>query len=168
MPDSREETDVDEDDFSDEQDSEEEGATPASPEQGQDPGMDKLRKENRALRSKLRRSEISAKYGPGVVDLIPDELPIRKWDEFAEKLHARLAERPAPTETGEPAEVPEEPTQAERKLAAVSKAGSAPSATAAASTITRDELHEIYKQQGPDKAAQYIKEGRVIWHNPPS
>jgi len=129
---------------------------------------DKLRKEHQALRSKLRRTELTAKYGAEVVDLVPEELSISKSAELAEKLHARLAERPAPAQTSEPAEVPEEPTQAERKLAAVSKAGSAPSATAAASTITREELHEIYKQQGPDKAAQYIKEGRVIWHNPPS
>jgi hypothetical protein len=34
--------------------------------------------------------------------------------------------------------------------------------------ITREELHKVYKQQGPDKAAQYIREGRVQWHNPPN
>jgi hypothetical protein len=34
--------------------------------------------------------------------------------------------------------------------------------------ITREQLEQVYKLQGPDKAAQYIKEGRVQWHNLPS
>ena len=34
--------------------------------------------------------------------------------------------------------------------------------------ITRKQLEQVYKLQGPDKAAQYIKEGRVQWHNLPS
>jgi hypothetical protein len=162
MPDSREEADVDEDDFSDEQDSEEEGATSAAPEQGADPAMEKLRKENRALRVRLRRSEVTAKYGSEVVDLIPDELPIRKWDEFAERLHARLAERPteSPEDKGEPAETPEEPTPAEKKLAALSKAGS--EVQSATAHISLDDWRAMVKDPAEHERAVKLRQAGLV------
>jgi len=83
---------------------------------------EKVQKEARSLRTRLRRTEVEAKYGKEVVELIPEELPLTKWDEYAEKLSTKLKPEPA-AETDTPAEEkPEEATPKEKKLAAVSTA----------------------------------------------
>jgi hypothetical protein len=110
---------------------------------------------------RLRRSEVTAKYGAEVVDMIPDELPIRKWDEFAEKLHARLAERPtAPEDKGEDAEAPEEPTPAERKLAAVSKAG--PEVQSATAHITQAEYQAMVTDPEQHARAMQARQAGLV------
>lgn len=92
----------------------------------EDPKLKKLQQENRSLRARLRRSELVAKYGTEVVGLIPDELPITKWESFADTLATRLgSERTAEasSQTAEPAPS-EEPTPEELRLASVTRSAS--------------------------------------------
>lgn len=109
-----------------EQDSEASDATPEASSGSEDPRMKKLQAENRSLRARLRRSELTTRYGQEVVGLIPDELPITKWESFAETLATRLgSERTAeaPQQTTETAPS-EEPTPEELRLASVAKGAS--------------------------------------------
>lgn len=102
------------------------------PEASGDGLVKKLKQENQSLRQRLRRSELEGTFGKDVVELIPEELPISKWEDFATKLQERLpkAVEAAPeqeTSTTEPeaASQEDEPTG----LAAVAKApapGTAP------------------------------------------
>lgn len=96
----------------------------------------KLQTENRSLRSRLRRTEIEAKHGKDVADLIPDEVPLTKWDEFAERLAAKIqVERPEVKEHAEAESAPkEEPTPEELRLAAAADTTPAPSSQASAAT----------------------------------
>lgn len=92
----------------------------------EDPKLKKLQAENRSLRARLRRSELVTRFGQEVVGLIPDELPITKWESFAETLSTRLgSERTveAQQQTKEPAPS-EEPTPEELRLASVQKGAS--------------------------------------------
>ena len=158
---------VEEDDYSEEEDSEEEVAEGQPAEtrtiEWYQAQLAKTHKQNQALRGRLdkaRRAEVATKYGAEVVDLIPEELPLKKWGEFAEKLHARLAERPAPTETGEPAEVPEEPTQAEKKLAALSKAGS--EVQSATARISLDDWRAMVKDPAEHERAVKLRQAGLV------
>lgn len=45
-------------------------------------------KDNFTLRDKVRRTDLRAKYGEDIAELVPEQLPPEKWDEFAEKLSA--------------------------------------------------------------------------------
>lgn len=90
---------------------------------GEDKRHLKLQKENESLRRRLRTFEAAEKYGKDVAELIPEELPITKWDEFAEKLKVKFSAVQFPTPTEATEEAPEEPTPEERQLAAVTKQG---------------------------------------------
>ena len=89
----------------------------------EDPTLKKLRSENRSLRTRLRRTELQAKYGEEVVGLIPEELPLKKWEPFAEQLSGRLTKQAEadPTETVTEEAPKVEPPPEEKQLAAVSK-----------------------------------------------
>lgn len=109
----------------------------------------KLKQENQSLRQRLRRSELEGTYGKDVVELIPEELPISKWEDFATKLQERLpkAQTEAPdqeTSTNEPPAQAEEPEPA--ALAAVAK-GPAPGSAAApvGADLSAKELGQLAK-----------------------
>lgn len=132
---------------------------PEAPEPIEPPSPDaklkKLQNENRSLRTRLRRSELEAKHGKTVADLIPDEVPLTKWDEYAEKLAAFASERPEERTAGQEAEVPkEEPTPDEQKLAAAT--GATSGAGAATVEMTPREIRELGKAD-PVRAMQQIK-----------
>jgi hypothetical protein len=115
-------------------DPEEEGQDPESEETpaesaAADPAkLAKLQKENRSLRGRLRRAELGAEYGKDIAELVPDALPLKEWDAYAEKLVA-LRGQTGKEETPPEGEAPAEPpTEAEQKLAVVSSASSAAAA----------------------------------------
>ena len=150
--------DYDESDPQDEEDSEEQTQAPEAP--SEEPPMSaadarKLRKENHSLRTRLRRSELVAKYGETVVDLIPSELPLKKWEEHAEKLHTVLAERVEGQKTeGEQESAPAEPTPSEQALAAVTTTPSA--ATAPPPDMSAKEILELGRKD-PARAEQIVR-----------
>ena len=134
---------MDELDDLDEQGSE---GTPAPPAAGTDAAaaeVERLKKENYKLRDKVRRTELSAKFGSDVVELIPAALPAAEWEGYAEKLQALKGAAPAPadeppaasTETDEQRVARE---SAERAMAAVVRTpshGGTPPSTLSASEI---------------------------------
>src|SRR3990167_3368595 len=105
----------------------------------------KLQAENRSLRTRLRRSEIGAKYGSEVVELIPDELPLGKWEAFAEKLAGRLkTDGAGPADETETAAVaPVAPTPEASRLGAVATGGSGAGLVAPPRTYTPQEVRKI-------------------------
>ena len=89
---------------------------------------DKVVKEARSLRTKLRRTEFAAEFGTEVVELVPDSLPLKEQRALAEKLKTRLgstAQTPASTSAeSEDTEAAEQPTDQELRAAALSRSGS--------------------------------------------
>jgi hypothetical protein len=127
----------------------------------------KLQHENRSLRGRLRRSEIEAKHGKDVAELIPDEIPLSKWDEFAEKLAAKISvERPEdPVQQREVVPAPkEEPTPEERNLAAAS---GGTSGAPAAERISAKSWMEM-NQSNPAEARRLLASGGVILDGSPN
>jgi 16S rRNA C967 or C1407 C5-methylase (RsmB/RsmF family) len=135
--------------------SEEEGSAPEISENV----LRKLKQENHSLRQRLRRTELEANFGKDVVELIPEELPLSKWEEYAGKLAERLPKQ-APPEQNEPA--PEEPSQEDEPtgLAAVTNA-SAPGASLPEDLKTVAELKELARTD-PVKANDLIRAGKFI------
>lgn len=129
----------------DDLDPEVEAATEAPSDTRSDADWKKLQQENRSLRSRLRRTEIEAKHGKDVAELIPDELPLTKWEEFAEKLAAKTqAERPVVPEQTETPETPKvEPTAEETRLAAA--ADTTPPPSTQTSVATAAEIGELMR-----------------------
>ena len=85
----------------------------------------KARNEARSLRSKFARSELATEYGKDVVELVPNSLPLQEQRDLAAKLKDRLSQ-PAPTQGSEerpaaPEAPPVEPTEAEKRIAAIVK-----------------------------------------------
>jgi hypothetical protein len=118
--------------------------------------LKKLQNENRSLRTRLRRSEITAKHGSDVADLIPDELPLTKWDEFAEKVAAKITvERPEQATDKQDAEASkEEPTAEEQRLAAAASGANSGAGNATAE-MTPKEIAELGKTD-PVRALEQI------------
>lgn len=84
--------------------------------------VEKLKKENYKLRAKARKAELGAKFGPDVVELIPEALPADEWESYAERLQAfrgAPAEEASTAAAEQPAELTEERKQAEAAMAAV-------------------------------------------------
>ena len=96
--------------------------------------MTRLREQNRKLTFKVHKTELEAKYGSEIAGLVPETLPFKEWDTFAEKLDA-LRGTAVEKETEAEAAPPEEPSEAEQALAAVS---SQPSATSAGPDLYRE------------------------------
>lgn len=84
--------------------------------------LDKVLKENHKLRVERRKTQLGAKYGQDVVELIPEALPADEWEGYAERLSAfkgaPAVEAPA-ADAEQPAELTEERKQAEAAMAAV-------------------------------------------------
>lgn len=134
-----EEPDVEDDDTIFDQDTEAPDAKPGP--RDWEAEARKARKEAQSLRSRLRRTEIEAKYGADVADLIPDSMPMREWDDFAEKLADRLA---GSQTTSDPVDVVAsnpEPTPEEQRLAAA--AGTSGYSTSAAERPSAKEILEL-------------------------
>ena len=84
----------------------------------------KLRKENESLRRRLRTFEAAEKYGKDYAELIPESMPISEWDGWIEKLRAKFpAAAPATAAESAPPVAPVEPTEDEKRLAAVNATG---------------------------------------------
>lgn len=126
--------------------------------------LEKARREAQALRVRLRRTELVTKYGQDVVELIDEDLPLKKQMSLAEKFAAKLAEaKPAPDEGTEKASE-EEPTPEEERLAAVTKG--VPSGTQTTGSMSREELDELYRSN-PAEAVRLLNAGLVRWKNLP-
>ena len=100
---------------------------------------DKVVKEARTLRGKYRRAELAQEYGKEVLELVPPSLPLKDQQELAAKLSERLGQ-PASTRleqgtelTAEPAV--EQPTEQERRAAALVQSGSGQPATTAITDV---------------------------------
>lgn len=105
---------------------------------------DKVVKEARRLRTTLRRTELVAEFGAEAVDLVPTSIPLKEQRELAEKLAAKLSA--ASTQNAEgtvpPAEpVVEQPTEQERRAAALAREGAA--STSGSRTYTPEEIRRI-------------------------
>jgi hypothetical protein len=160
---------MEENDFEDQESPEpEEEPTEASPAPEGEAKLKKLQQENVSLRRRLRRTELVTKHGQEIVDLIPDELPVTKWDQFAEKLSTRLAERAQEAPAGE-AEQPapeEEPTESEKKMAVLNKPTTA---SPVAKTWTGPELEAAYRrgEVSAEEFTKLIAEGKLVKEQPP-
>src|SRR3990172_10503843 len=89
---------------------------------------DKVVKEARTLRGKYRRAELAQEYGKEVLELVPPSLPLKDQQELAAKLSERLGQS-VPTQIEQGAEltaepVVEQPTEQERRAAALVQSGS--------------------------------------------
>ncbi len=147
------------DEYSDEE-SQEDFTEEVSAERGFDEkDFRKLKQENQSLRQRLRRTELEANFGKDVVELIPEELPLSKWEEYAGRLAERLP-KPAPPEQNEQAA--DEPSQEDEPagLAAVTNA-SAPGATLPEDLKTVAEIKELAKTD-PVKANELIAAGKFV------
>jgi|SRR3990172_3748281 len=100
---------------------------------------DKVVREARSTRTKLRRTEFAAEFGADVVELVPDSLPLKEQRELAEKLKAKFGStvetqnEQGPELTAEPAV--EQPTEQERRAAALVQSGSGQPATTAITDV---------------------------------
>ncbi len=125
------------DDYDDLDEQGSEGAPP-TPVAGTDANaaeVERLKKENYKLRDKVRRTDLSAKFGSDVVELIPASLPAQEWEAYAEKLQALKGAAPVTAEPpGEAVKVPEPPSEetkaAEAAMAAVASTPSSRGGTA--------------------------------------
>lgn len=110
----------------------------------------KLQAENKSLRGRLRRTEIEARYGKDIADLIPGSLPMREWLEFAEKVRDRIAEESTAgrfAQTGQSVEEVSnpEPTAEERNLALAAAAGTSGYHDTALEGLSAKEILELGK-----------------------
>jgi 16S rRNA C967 or C1407 C5-methylase (RsmB/RsmF family) len=119
----------------------------------------KLKDENHSLRQRLRRTELEVNFGKDVVELIPEELPLAKWEEFAGRLAERMP-KPAPPEQTEPEASTEEPAQEAEPagLAAVTNAP-APGTAVPGELLTVKEIKELGKTD-PVRATELISQGK--------
>ena len=126
MDEYEEEADLDE-----EQDSEDEEPDQIEPPEGESISRqqyEKVVKEARSLRTKLRRTEFAAEFGADVVELVPTSLPLKEQKELAAKLKERLAPAaPAPAVEGLEVDVTEaadQPSEQELRASALVRSGS--------------------------------------------
>ena len=126
-----------------------------------DKELRKLKQENQSLRQRLRRTELEANFGKDVVELIPEELPLSKWEEFAGKLAERMpkAEAPEPEQNEQAAE-DSPPEDEPAGLAAVTKTP-APGSTSPEELKTVAEIKELAKTD-PAEATRLINSGKFI------
>lgn len=144
---------------------EESAPEPASAQPDWEAEVRKLRKENQGLRRKHRRSELEAKYGAEVIELIPEELPISKWDGYAEKLTAHLATKPTQTDQATEEAAEEPPPEDAERLAAVAK-GTGSGTAASSKTYDRAEWDELFRNPSTrQEALRAAQEGRVRLNN---
>lgn len=123
--------------------------------------LEKLRKENHSLRSRLRRSELEAEFGSDVAALVPDALPLKEWKEYAGKLVALKGPAVSTADQTDEAtqEAPsEEPSEVERRLATVGKV-SPPGAALPEELLTVAQIKELSKTD-PEGAERLIMEGK--------
>ena len=117
------------------QDGEEVEQEAAAPRADDSADMARLREQNRKLTFKVHKTELEAKYGSEIAGLVPETMPFKEWDQFAEKLIA-LRGTAVEEKEAEPAEAPqEEPSATEQALATAS---SQPSATSAGPDLYRE------------------------------
>jgi 16S rRNA C967 or C1407 C5-methylase (RsmB/RsmF family) len=119
----------------------------------------KLKNENQSLRQRLRRTELEANFGKDVVELIPEELPLSKWEEYAGKLAERLQKQEPPKQDEQAAaeaSQEDEPTG----LEAVTNA-SAPGASLPEDLKTVAEIKELMKTD-PVKANELVNAGKFV------
>ena len=123
-----------------------------------DSALRKLKQENQSLRQRLRRTELEANFGKDVVELIPEELPLSKWEEYA----GRLAERLQKPEPEQNAQAAEEPSQEDEPagLATVANA-SMPGASLPEDLLTVAEMKDLIKTD-PVKAQELITAGKFV------
>jgi 16S rRNA C967 or C1407 C5-methylase (RsmB/RsmF family) len=147
------------DEYTDEVSPEDTETAQPDPELEDHPRYKQMRAENQNLRQKLRRTELEANFGKDVVELIPEELPLSKWEEYAGRLAERL-QKPAPPEQNEQAA--EETSQEDEPagLAAVTNA-SAPGASLPEDLKTVAEIKELAKTD-PLKANELITAGKFV------
>lgn len=134
--------------------------------EGVDPKrLTKLQNENRSLRVRLRRTELQAKFGPDISELVPDTLPLKEWEAFAEKLQdfKGPAAQTDQTESVEVEAPVEEPSPAERQLAAVSR--SSATGGPAASRMSAREWMDL-NQKSPGEAMKLLRGGGVELEGP--
>lgn len=119
---------------------------------------EKAGREAQQLRTRLRRTEMTAKHGADIVELIPETLPLKEQESLADKLAERL--RVAPSETVEVTEeaAPVEPTPQEQRLATVNS--SSPSSSPAVARISAREWMDI-RQKNPAEANKLLLSGGV-------
>lgn len=130
------------------------GAGEASPDDS--PVVRRLKKENQGLRQRLRRTELRDEY-KGLVDLIPDELPMSKWEDWLGKAKELIPVAPETTQVEQATEdeAPEAPTPQEINLAAAAQ-GSA-SASPGAVEMSPKDIRELGKRD-PAAAMRQIKQ----------
>lgn len=122
------------------------------------PRYKQLRQENQSLRQRLRRTELEANFGKEIVELVPEELPLDKWEEFAGRLAERLSKPEAP-EAGQ--ETPPEPAPQEdvRTDVGTVTGAPAPGTQAAGELMTVAQIKELAKTD-PVTANQLISQGK--------
>ena len=111
-------------------------------------------------KGKLRRAEMTETYGSKIAGLIPDELSPERQAEFAEKLKAEFP--PAQTRTDEGTEpsgeaAVEQPTEQERRAAALSREGTG---TPSSGAMSIEDWHKL-SVSDPAKAQAVFQAGRV-------
>ena len=117
-----EETDEEELDSSDEVDPIEEQVEGDTVSRAQ---FEKVQREARSLRTKLRRSEFAKEYGDEVVELVPESLTLKEQKELAGKLQERFAATASTQDADGTATTPSPPvevlSEAEKRMAAIVK-----------------------------------------------
>ena len=85
--------------------------------------LEKANKEALDARLELRRTQLEKDYGEEIVGLIPQALPQTEWKDYADKLKAFRGQPSSEAQTDQATQTvsQEEPTEEERKLAAVSE-----------------------------------------------
>lgn len=114
-----------------------------------------MEKDNYKLRGKLRRAELNSKFGSEIAELVPDELPHDKWEEYAEKLQGLrgpLVEEQATEASEDEAEAA--PTEAELKLAA---AASSPTTGTAPVDVSAKEILKLVQEGHHAEAEKLIR-----------
>jgi hypothetical protein len=121
-------------------------AEETAPAAGDDSAMRKLKQENQSLRQRLRRTELEANFGKDVVELIPEELPLAKWEEYAGRLAERL-QKPEQTKAETPEAAPETPEVPEPAAGLKAVATNQPASTPVAhgTDLTSREIGDLYK-----------------------
>lgn len=127
--------------------------------------LEKARSENHSLRTRLRRTEWQAEYGTDLLEVVPENLPLREQKKLLDNLKAKFGERVEPgTETGttDEASPPEETpsSSAEKAMAAVVKDTGNP--TALGSKISHEQYREmVTNPETHEKAIQMRQAGLV-------
>ena len=122
---------------------------------------DKVVKEARSLRTKLRRTEFAKEFGDEVVELVPESLTLKEQKELAAKLKERFGAT-AQTRTDEGTEsseleAVEQPTDQERRAAALAREGSGSATTG---KLSREEWLKL-AGANPVAAQEAWSKGRV-------